>query len=65
MIAAKAGYMSAIEPIKRGYMEGVVTKEELANALRMNKESRDALRSESRDRAFAEALKRGDSRVTY
>ncbi|EJK69957.1 hypothetical protein THAOC_08733 [Thalassiosira oceanica] len=65
MIAAKAGYMSAIEPIKRGYSEGVVTKEELANALRMNKESRDALRSESRDRAFAEALKRGDSRVTY
>ncbi|EJK54428.1 hypothetical protein THAOC_25946, partial [Thalassiosira oceanica] len=65
MIAAKAGYMSAIEPIKRGYMEGVVTKEELANALRMNKESRDALRSESRDRAVAKAIEDGDSRATY
>ena len=51
MIAARAGYTTALDMVKHGYTGGHVTKEEYANTLREYQKSQDEMKSEARDKA--------------
>jgi len=53
MIAARAGYEKALEGVKIGYMDGIVTKDEYANTLRAHYEQQKEMKSEMRDKAAA------------
>ena len=50
-ISAKAGDDDSLESIKEGYVDGYVTKEEYAQALRAYQKSQDEMKSEMRDNA--------------
>ena len=51
LLAAKAGMMNALDVVKGGYKDGIVTKEEYANALREYQKSQDEMKSDARDKA--------------
>ena len=53
MIGAMAGHKRALAAVKEGFMEGLVTKDEYANALRAYHKSQDDIKSDARDRARA------------
>jgi hypothetical protein len=53
MLAARAGHMLSLDSVKRGYMHGLVTKEEYANTLREYQKSQDEMTSDARDKAQA------------
>lgn len=53
MIAAKSGYDDALKMIRKGYEDGLVTKDEYAIALRANKDSQDEMKSTQRAIAAA------------
>ena len=52
IIAARAGHATALENVKIGFMNGHITKEEYANALREYQKSQDEMKSEARDIAL-------------
>ena len=54
IISASAGCKKSLDMVKKGYMDGFVTKEEYANTLREYQKSQDEMRSETRDKAAAE-----------
>ena len=51
IIAARAGGKVSLDSVKRGYMAGIVTKEEYANILREYQKNQDEMKSEARDKA--------------
>eukprot|EP00956_Cyclotella_meneghiniana_P038014 scaffold147731_cov20-Cyclotella_meneghiniana.AAC.1 len=51
MIAAKCGHDASLEEVKRGFMEGLITKEDLEETFREHQASKDETKSEQRDRA--------------
>eukprot|EP00956_Cyclotella_meneghiniana_P017734 scaffold29167_cov26-Cyclotella_meneghiniana.AAC.2 len=51
MIAAKCGHDTSLEGVKRGFMEGLITKEDFEKTLREHQASKDETKSEQRDRA--------------
>jgi hypothetical protein len=56
IIAAKLGYDSALEQVKKGFQRGEVSKEDYASSLRGHQAAVDATKSEQREEAYA-ALK--------
>lgn len=50
VIAARAGYKDSLEKVKKLYMEGLVTKGEYANTLRMYQKRQDEMNSVARKR---------------
>ena len=53
LIAASAGHELSLDVIKKGFMHGLVTKDEYANTLREYQKSQDEMKSEARDKAQA------------
>ena len=53
MIAARCGHDHALETVKKGFMEGDVTKEDFEKTLRQHKASQDEIKSDQRDRGRA------------
>ena len=53
MIAARFGDNDALKMVKKGYMEGDVTKEDFEKTLRQHKASQDETKSDQRDRVRA------------
>ena len=51
ILAAKAGYDDAMYQVKRGFMNGYVTKEDFEKTLRAYQKSLDEVKSEQRDKA--------------
>ena len=51
LLAAKCGYMESLEPIKLGYMDGYITKEEYEETLRAFHKSASDMKSKMRDEA--------------
>jgi len=54
MIAARAGEKSSLNMVKKGYIEGLVTKDEYANTLRAYQKIQDEMKSDERDKAASE-----------
>ena len=52
VIAAKLGYDNSLETVKKGFMAGVVSKDDYAAALRGHQAAVDATKSEQRDAAY-------------
>ena len=53
IISARAGDKLSLDVVKRGYMNGFVTKEEYAKTLREYQKSQDEMNSDARDKAQA------------
>ena len=53
IIAAKAGYKKSLDYVKEGFVDGIVTKEEYANALRAYHSLQKLMKSDMRDKAMA------------
>ena len=53
ILAASAGYKPSLDMINKGYMAGIVTKDEYANTLREYQKSQDEMKSDARDKALA------------
>ena len=51
MIAARADYNDSLDKVKAGFIDGHVTKDEYANALRACHERRIQMKSDARDKA--------------
>ena len=51
MIAARAGNEKALEGVKAGYMDGIVTKDEYAGTLRAHHDRQKEMKSDERDKA--------------
>ena len=49
VLAARAGYTKSLDLVKRGFMNGYITKEEYAKTLREYQKSQDEMKSEMRD----------------
>eukprot|EP00956_Cyclotella_meneghiniana_P015854 scaffold24638_cov48-Cyclotella_meneghiniana.AAC.6 len=54
MIAARCGHDESLKTVKKGYMDGDVTKDDFEKTLREHKASQDETKSDERDRAKAE-----------
>ena len=52
-LAARAGYKQSLDVVKTGFMNGIVTKNEYAQALRAYQKSKDEMKSEARDKVNA------------
>ena len=53
MLVACTGYNLSLDSVKKGFMNGHVTKEEYANTLREYQKSQDEMKSDMRDKAQA------------
>lgn len=53
MVGAKSGYENCLRSVKEGFIDGMVTKADFEETLRMYKESLDEISSEQRDKAAA------------
>ena len=53
IIAAKLGHDGSLETVKNGFMDGLVSKEDYASALRGHQAAVDATKSEQREEAYA------------
>jgi len=53
IIAARAGDKDSVHTVKKGFMNGLVTKDEYANTLRSYHERQQEMKSEMRDKAAA------------
>jgi len=53
IIAARAGYKDSLDQVKTRYIEGLVTKDEYANTLRMYQKRQDEMKSDARDKYAA------------
>ena len=51
MLSARAGSKKSLDTVKKGFMRGLVTKDEYANILRANQRAHDEMKSDMRDRA--------------
>ena len=51
ILAAKAGFKESLDAVKKGYMHGIVTKDEYANTLRAYQSRQDEMKSDDRDKA--------------
>jgi len=51
ILAARAGNESSLHCVKEGFMNGLVTKDDYANTLRLCHERQDKIKSEERDKA--------------
>ena len=51
ILAASAGYKLSLDNVKKGYMNGDITKEEYANVLREYQKNQDEMKSDARDKA--------------
>ena len=58
MMSAGAGYEISLTEIRKGYMNGHLTKDDFDKALRAHKESKDEMKSEQREAAAAFAASR-------
>ena len=56
ILSANAGYKKSLDPVKRGFIDGIVTKNEYENTLRAYQERYNEMKSEDRNK-FAEALR--------
>jgi uncharacterized protein len=54
MIAARAGKEDSLNMVKKGFMVGLVTREEYANTLRAYQKIQDEMKSDERDKAASE-----------
>ena len=52
-LAARAGYKQSLDVVKTGFMNGIVAKNEYAQALRAYQKSKDEMKSEARDKVNA------------
>ena len=52
-LAARAGYKESLDTVKKGFMAGLVTKDEYANTLRVYQKSQNEVKSDARDKAEA------------
>ena len=50
-LAARAGYESSINTVKRGFKDEFVTKDEYANTLHAYQKMQDEMKSDARDKA--------------
>ena len=50
-LGARAGDEKSLHNVKTGFMEGIVTKDEFANALRVYHERQKEMNSDMRDKA--------------
>ena len=53
MISARAGLKTSLDIVKKGYENGIVTKDEYANTLRAYHERQKVMKSDDRDKAAA------------
>jgi TPR repeat protein len=53
VLSARTGDKDSLDRVKKGFMQGIVTKDEFANTLRVNQKIRDEMKSDTRDRARA------------
>ena len=51
LISARAGHKLSLNMVKKGYIDGFVTKDEYANTLRSYQKSQDEMKSDMRDKA--------------
>ena len=51
ILAAKAGDKDSLDKVKKGFMHGIVTKDEYAGTLRAYQERHDETKSDDRDKA--------------
>jgi len=56
IIAARAGLKESLDAVKKGFMKGLVTKDEYASTLRAYHERQKETRSDARDKAAASGL---------
>jgi len=61
IISAKAGHKESLEIVKKGFMKGLVTKDEYANTLRAYHERQKEMKSDQRDKAVASGLFRNNT----
>ena len=47
ILAARAGYKQSLDVVKKGYMNGMITKDEYANTLRAYQQRLDEMKSDS------------------
>jgi len=59
LIAARVGHEKALEGVKKGFLKGLVTKDEYANTLREYQKIQDEMKSDARDKATASAFFQG------
>ena len=53
MLSARAGFKDSLDVVKKGFMDGIVTKDEYANTLRCYQKRYDEMKSDPRDKAEA------------
>ena len=51
ILAARVGYGVALDNVKKGFMNGFVTKDDYANTLRAYQKRQDDIKSDARDKA--------------
>ena len=51
ILAAKAGFKESLDAVKRGFVDGFVTKDEYANTLRAYQSRQDEMKSDNRNKA--------------
>jgi len=54
ILAARAGHEGSLDMVKKGFMVGMVTKDEYANTLRSYQKIQDEMKSDERDKAASE-----------
>ena len=52
ILAARAGYPQSLDQVKKGFMDGDVTKDEYAGTLRAYYERQSEMKSDAREAAF-------------
>ena len=52
ILSARAGYKDSLDVVKKGFMNGVITRDEYANTLRAYQSRQDEMKSDDRDRAI-------------
>ena len=58
MISAKAGHEEALDGVKKGFLKGLVTKDEYASTLRAYQKIQDEMKSNAREKAEASGMYR-------
>ena len=53
LLSARAGDKESLDQVKEGFMDGIVTKDEYANTLRVHQKIQDEMKSNARDKARA------------
>ena len=56
ILSARAGFKKSLDQVKKGYLKGIITKDEYANTLRAYQQRHDEMKSDSRDKKRAAEL---------